>query len=48
MGRTLMTQMTLKETVPSPLVLRDMLKEMAIKERFGPAQGNNVEAEFKR
>jgi hypothetical protein len=38
-----MAQMTLKETVPSPLVLRDMLEEMAVKELQGPAQGDEEE-----
>ncbi len=38
-----MAQLTLKETVPSPLVLRDMLEEMAVKELQGPAQGDEEE-----
>ena len=38
-----MAQMTLKETVSSPLVLRDMLEEMAVKELQGPAQGDEEE-----
>ena len=41
-GRS-MAQLTLKETVPSPLVLRDMLEEMAVKELQGPAQGDEEE-----
>ena len=38
-----MAQTTLKETVPSPLVLRDMLEEMAVKELQGPAHGDEEE-----
>ena len=38
-----MAQLTLKETIPSPLVLRDMLEEMAVKELQGPAQGDEEE-----
>ena len=38
-----MPQLTLKATVPSPLVLRDMLEEMAVKELQGPSQGDEEE-----
>ncbi len=38
-----MAQLTLKQTVPSPLLLRDMLEEMAVKELQGPAQGDEEE-----
>ena len=38
-----MTQLTLKATGPLPLVLRDMLEEMAVKELQGPAQGDEEE-----
>ncbi len=38
-----MTQLTLRETIPSPLVLRDMLEEMAVKELQGPPQGHDEE-----
>src|SRR5208283_1131005 len=38
-----MAQLTLKQTVPSPLLLRDMLEEMAVKELQGPAQGDDEE-----
>ena len=38
-----MAQLTLKETIPSPLVLRDMLEEMAVKELQGPVQGDEEE-----
>ena len=38
-----MAQLTLKETIPSPLVLRDMLEEVAVKELQGPAQGDEEE-----
>jgi hypothetical protein len=38
-----MAQITLKETVPSPLVLRDILEERAVKELQGPAQGDEEE-----
>jgi hypothetical protein len=36
-------QLTLKATVPSPLVLRDRLEEMAVRELQGPAQGGEEE-----
>src|SRR3954462_910211 len=38
-----MTQMTLKNKVPSALELRDMLEEMAIRELRGPVQGDQEE-----
>ena len=38
-----MAQLTLKETIPSPLELRDMLEEMAVRELQGPAQGEEEE-----
>ena len=38
-----MAELTLKEKIPSPLILRDMLEEMAVKELQGPAQGDEEE-----
>src|SRR5438309_753167 len=38
-----MTQMTLKNKVPSALELRDMLEEMAVRELRGPVQGEDEE-----
>ena len=38
-----MAQLTLKETIPSPLELRDMLEEMAVRELRGPVQGEDEE-----
>jgi hypothetical protein len=40
-----MAQLTLKETIPSPLVLRDLLQEMVVKELQGPAQGDYEEVD---
>ncbi len=39
----MMAQLTLRETIPSALVLRDMLEEKAIKELHGPAEGAEEE-----
>src|SRR6478672_1872460 len=37
------TQMTLKQAVPSSLELRDLLEEMAVRELRGPVQGEEEE-----
>src|SRR6478672_10547397 len=37
------TQMTLKQAVPSALELRDLLAEMAVRELRGPVQGEEEE-----
>ena len=38
-----MAQLTLKESISSPLVLRDLLEEMAVRELRGPVQGEEEE-----